>query len=483
MSASREKRLRKTTEGAVEKAPVKKNNKAVKWIVAVVCIVAVVALIGVSLLFNSNWPQTHITAATIGDYTLTAADFNYYYRSAYSNMAAEYGDYAQSLMPYMNEAVMQQALDYAHMSYAVYDTAIQEGYALTEEESKEIAETLDMFEKTSTLLGFKDANEYMENIYGKGCNKDNYLKYYEMSTISQRYIEDKLEKFTATDADKAAYYAEHKDEMDLLTFRMYTFTVNDTLTLDDAKAAAQKMVDDVKADESSFDKNALANAPEDKKSLFEKENATLQANVKPSILKQSISETAVVEWLSDAARVKGDATYLVKADNTAVYALYFVERDNLDYISRTFRAILVNAAEGENGMNAAKLEAHGYLETYLAGEKTAEAFGKLADEKSDAKNEGGLYENMGRSDLPAALSAWVYNAERKAGDTEVVEVDGAYYVVYFVGEGENYRSILADDSLKNQYYADMVEEMKSHYVAELKNTSFVSTATNATYYE
>lgn len=488
MSASREKRLRKATENtaAAPKAPAKKGmSKSAKWLIGIVCAVIAVALIIVSVVFNTSWPNTHLTAATIGDYTLTAADFNYYYRSAYSALSSQYGEYAESIMAYMTEAVTKQALDYAHMNYSVYDVATKAGYTLTEEEKTEISETVEMFSNTATLLGFKNGDEYISYIYGKGCNMENYRKYYEMSTLVQRYLEDELKKYNPTDSDKETYYKEHKDELDLLTFRMYTMTVTEDFTLDEAKAAAQKMVDDVKADESSFDKNALEYAPADKKTTFEKENATLQANVKPSVLKQSISETAVVDWLNDAARVKGDATYLVKSDNTTVYVLYFVERDDLNYTSRDFRAILVNAGSGDDAMTKAKEEAQGYLDTYLKGDKTAEAFGKLADEKSDADAEGGLYESMGRSDLPEALEAWLYSADRKEGDTELVEIDSAYYVVYFVGEGDNYRSALAEDNLKNEYYNNIVAEIKKGYEASTNAAGlrYVSTTTNATYYE
>jgi len=484
MSASREKRLRKSTEGVVAKTPEKKKSNVSKWIIAAVCVVALVALIGVSLLFNSNWPQTHLTAATIGDYTLTAADFNYYFRSAYSTVSAQYGDSASAIMPYMTDAVMEEALEYAHMSYAVYDTAVKAGYTLTDEEKTEIDETIAMFSNTSTILGFKDGDEYMEFIYGKGCNLENYRNYYEMSTLVQRYLEDELEKYTPAAADKDSYYTEHKDELDLLTFRMYTIIVSDDMSLEDAEAAAQKMVDEVKTDESSFDKNALAYAPEDKKTSFEKENATLLENVKPSLLESSLNAD-VAAWLKDEARQSGDTTYIVKSDETMVYVLFFKERDNLDYTARSFRAILVNAGTAENAMDAAKTEAQGYLDTYLAGDKTAEAFGKLADEKSDADAEGGLYESMGRSDLPKALEEWLYNAERKEGDVELIEIDNAYYVAYFVGEGDNYRSAVLEDVLKNQYYTDIIEEMKAGLEAKLvpAGTKYVSTSTNATYYQ
>ena len=110
-------------------------------------------------------------------------------------------------------------------------------------------------------------------------------------------------------------------------------------------------------------------------------------------------------------------------------------------------------------MTKAKEEAQGYLDTYLKGDKTAEAFGKLADEKSDAKAEGGLYESMGRSDLPEALEAWLYSADRKEGDSGIVKTSAGWHVMYYIGESEDSAWMsTADTSIIGERYEAVIEE-------------------------
>ena len=83
-----------------------------------------------------------------------------------------------------------------------------------------------------------------------------------------------------------------------------------------------------------------------------------------------------------------------------------------------------------------KAEADGYLETWLAGDKTQDSFIALVKEHSDDTSaaDGGLFENIGlNSAYVPEFQNWAIDPERKAGDAEVIETDYGYHVMYYVG--------------------------------------------------
>ena len=136
MSASREKRTRKTTEvkPVVKQEPQKKGMpKAAKWILGVVAVVAVLAIFCVSFVFSSTYFHKNAVALTVGEHEISPAEFNYYFREAYYSISQDSGD-ASSYLSYMTDYIKEEAVLTATNVYATYDAAIADGYALNEEE-------------------------------------------------------------------------------------------------------------------------------------------------------------------------------------------------------------------------------------------------------------------------------------------------------------------------------------------------------------
>ena len=97
-------------------------------------------------------------------------------------------------------------------------------------------------------------------------------------------------------------------------------------------------------------------------------------------------------------------------------------------------------------MDAAHDEAEELMKQFNAmapDEKTAEAFGELAEEHSDdGRNDdgtlytkGGLYENIHKGDMVENFNNWIFDASRKEGDVGLVENAGpgyfGWHVIYF----------------------------------------------------
>ena len=155
MSASREKRTRKEAPAkpVAKQEPAKKGMpKAVKWIIGIIVTLAALALLGISVVFGSTHFHANSTALTVGEHEISPAEFNYFYREAYYQMAQQYGD-SSSYLSYMTDMIVEQAVSNVKDTYAVYDAAVAEGYTLTEEEIAELDQELQELTETASSMG------------------------------------------------------------------------------------------------------------------------------------------------------------------------------------------------------------------------------------------------------------------------------------------------------------------------------------------
>ncbi len=140
------------------------------------------------------------------------------------------------------------------------------------------------------------------------------------------------------------------------------------------------------------------------------------------------------------------------------------------FLPAVLKSTYTDPAEKQADMDlraAKKLEAEKLLETYLAGEKSADAFAKLgqtlpegAEYKNNAEIKARTYK-----DTPD-VSKWIWDvsatgkAKRAAGDAAVIETDYGYHVVCFEsysGETEKvFPHIFGTDSAGRDYFIRIV---------------------------
>ena len=99
----------------------------------------------------------------------------------------------------------------------------------------------------------------------------------------------------------------------------------------------------------------------------------------------------------------------------------------------------VNLSEASSKqIKKAKDKAESILKEYNDGEKTEDAFAKLAQKYSGDSNasEGGLYENVVPNQMVSTFNAWCFDSSRKSGDVAIVKTEYGYHVMYYVSEGK-----------------------------------------------
>lgn len=264
---------------------------------------------------------------------------------------------------------------------------------------------------------------------------------------------------------------------------------------------AEEMLGRIK-DEASFIELAYEYAAEKDKETFKKDTATLAKNIKRATVKDQIGED-LAEWLYSADRKVGDKK--VYPTDDYVYVIYIIKTayraeeplvdarhilvsfdsvaselkktdgNKIDVEKKEDQEVKTATTEEEieitNKGTGYSIElvtetykqARDIYDKYMSGEKTEEAFAKLADELSDDGGEdknGGLYEGIEKGKMVEPFENWVYDKDRKTGDVDLVMTEYGWHVMYFVKQHEEPAwKVSARETLGSKAYAEIEEEV------------------------
>ena len=310
MSASNRKKIRKEEAMAYMSERQRKEAEEQKkmkrytltfWIVLALCVCIVLTTV-LSVPVTSMLTR-NTDAVTVGEYTLTAVELNYFYMDAINNWYNSYGSYAQyfglSTSKALNEQVydselgttwadmfLNMALENIKSTYALYEMAVKDNFKLSDEDQASLDTMIDDLEDTIATYrelyqnmgytySYKNATDYVQGMYGKAATLKSYKAYTEVCTIANAYYNahsDSLEY----DADALRAYEQDKfEQYSSYTFAYYYFNATkfreggttsedgETVTYsDEEKAAAievaKKLADELAAgtyeDLDAFDK-------------------------------------------------------------------------------------------------------------------------------------------------------------------------------------------------------------------------------------
>ena len=385
---------------------------------------------------------------------------------------------------------MNEAFESAKSVYGLYDKAVAENHKLTEDQQKALTNLESSLELTAAYSGYSSAASYLRSTYGDGANMKTYTKYYEISAIASSYYQAYAESLEYTDEDYRAHEKGQFNNYSTFSYALYQIKVDDYVVEDtesesdsDKKDTTETTVPPTTSSSTSKEptKEQLAAALElakkdadklaageykDSKAFdlaiqaleINKGNEKVASTVSEDVFYENISNSDIQKWVGNANRKEGDVTAIAitskdtsDKDNptlktTGYYVVYFMERDNNETDLVDVRHILVKFEGGktdsttgettytEEEKNKAKETAEKLLADWKAGDATEESFGKLADEKTadtGSKGNGGLYEEVYPNQMVEAFNDWCFDAERKPGDTGIVETEYGYHVMFF----------------------------------------------------
>ena len=514
MSSSSKKKLRKeqATANLTEKQiAAKKEEKQLKvytavfWVVLGLCFCLVA---GMALRSPVTGLVTKAsTGAVVGEHKLSGVELNYFYIDAINNYCNQYGDYLQYFLDtskpigeqfYEEESkttwadeFLRMATDSIKNNYALYDAAKAAGHTLSEDEKAAAEDLFKQLKEVSKSYGYPTANGYLKAMYGKGASVSSYRDYYEVTTLASSYYTAYTEQLK-NGIDDAALREFEADK--LYQYNSYSYATL-YLNVDTYKQGGTKGEDDKITYSDDEKKAALAAAEEAANSLLGASSALLfNRNVKRLEINAENDNAAITtledvyysdskipaavrDWLAEGehkqaemAVVPNTVTSTDAEGNelsvTSGYYVIFFEsvNDNASKMSNV-RHLLVAFEGGTTDSNgktvytdaekaAAKEKADKLLKEWMEGDATEESFAALATEHTDddgSKATGGLYEDINEdTTFVEPFLTWAL-ADHKPGDTEIVETEYSYHIMYYSSTDElTYRDALISTTLKNK---------------------------------
>lgn len=500
MSASREKKQRQSAgpDQKALKAQQERAERRRKTIVYSVAAAVAVVLVAALLIWRSGFFQSRAAAATVGGETLSTAQLSYYYYSVRSTFAS-YGildtskDDNEQIYDAENNVTYQDyfletALENVQRIYALADEAVKAGH--TEDDIKAALEAEIAQAKSSAAASGYSYSAYLRMVYGPYMNAGIFER-----EVSRRLMsnlagsEKQSELFNSyTQAELDAYYKEHGDDLDTIEYSYLYFSSSVSTKDEDGNELpedeAQKVKDDAKAEAKEKAEEALEAV---------KGGATFESQAdKYELASSSHADHATVvgsgsinsSYRDQLLKLDKDKPELVEADS-GCYVIAFHDRYLADEPTKDVRHILVRAEHttGENNVLVAptdeawadaKAKMDEIQAAWDAGDKSEDAFAKLANERSDDSDgtDGGLYERNASGDFVPEFNDWVFDSARKPGDVGMVQHSAdegstrgyyGYHLIYYVGENEPVWMGTARSTLANAAADEWVKGLTADY--------------------
>ena len=526
MSASDKKRLRKeemagqlTERQRREKAEAKKLKINTIIFVTAMALVVCIALgsLGIRAFNRAGILEKNTIAAIVGEHEINTIEMNYFYKDAINNQYSEwYQQYSDQTNLYLQmlygldptknlntqfyneddgttwaEHFIQQALDDAKSTYALYDKAMSENYKLSDEKQTELKNTIGYTEYIAAINGYSSVNNYLKASYGNGANTKSYNEYLEKLMVVYAYSADFTDSLDFDEAAIREYDTKHPNEYDSFTYTIahlnYSLFLGEGTKDDNGNVTyTDKEKDDARAKAKEFaDALAKATSEEDLKKLISdlevnKDKEQVSAKKYEDTLYANIMSVAR-EWVSGTDRTENETTVLKSTtgsgDNeviTGYYVVMFHERNENHNRLANVRHLLVKFEGGtkdEDGnvvysdaeKEKAKTEAEGYLKTWQEGEKTKQSFIDLVKKHSDdsSAETGGLFEDITpASSYVESFLNWSIDTSRQVGDAEVIESEYGYHVMYFDSFGNmTYRDTMINATMESEAYEEWYKDI------------------------
>lgn len=429
----------------------KKRNYAIAKIVVALCVVLCIVL----TVFEMGFTYRTMKAVEVNGTEYSVAEYNWLYTNSvyevYNDLYQRYGDMAayffnpQAPLDEQNYSEEQTWADYV-AEYTknsvvdltgLYNAGTEAGFELEQELVDGINAEWETMEETARANGYS-ANAYAELNYGRGVNEKVFKDMYTRYLFAMSYAEHVIESEEVSSEDIDAYYGEHSEEFDSVTYKYY-FASSIAGEGEDAETA--------KADAKAEAEAVLEGTGEG------------ELTESRYVVKANVNEL-YADWLFDAARAAGDKE--IFENENGFYVVEFVELNDIHYNTIDVRHVLITPSDdSEEAKEAALKEAESCKEEWEELGGTEEAFGEVAMQHSHdgSASVGGLYENVYRGQMVTEFEDWCFDSARKPGDVEIIETSYGYHLMYFVGEAETYYDYAVDSSVRNERYIDFMESI------------------------
>lgn len=466
-----------------------KRQDQISTVIGVIVVAALVCLVASFPI--RTYLATHETYVTINGEKVTRVEFDYNYNLVKNNYINQYGSYmtyfglnpSGDLSAQMYSETLtwqdyfeQMAVDTMSENAALKAQADAAGFTYdTTEEYKEYEQAV----KDAAAEAGVSVKDYVQQQYGVYATLNRISPFIKKSMTINAFYNQTAEEKAPSEEEIQSYYEENTQNYDSVDFRLITVeaelptepteladTASNTTASDNAAntdgaagetdGTAQDAVEETYEPSEAEIEKAMADAKEkaDAAELTVAKDGTLSENVK-----RASAASAIRDWLFDSARKAGDTTVIEDSTNNCYYVAAFEKRYLDETPSADVRMLITDTKDGQE-----------ILDEWNGGDATEESFGELCKQysidESSAEN-GGLYEAMVGTGMDENMAAWLYDTERKAGDTTFITNDSGYtYVMYYVGANDPEWKLSIKNTLLSQTMSDYLEEISADIQVE-----------------
>lgn len=332
---------------------------------------------------------------------------------------------ANEIMTYLNYAEAARAADFEYADI-----------------EKDIDSQIEVLKGKATEAGYENLQDYLDAYYASFVKESDVRDALKLQLFANKYYtkaEDDI-KAELTESDYDTKLNDNPNSLKKVDFMSYSISADVAEDADEAAtqvanqaaearakellaAAATKeaFTEWVKAD--LTEKNATAETPSTEEEIKEQAESVTEG--------QAYSEgDDFSTWAFDANRAVGEATML--DDGNGTYTVYFLIKTPYleEYETKNVRHILLKSEEDNETIEAKAKE---ILDEFKAGDKSEDAFDALAKEHNE--DTASLYKNVTKGQMVEEFNDWIFNDQRKAGDTDIVKTQYGYHIMYFAGNG------------------------------------------------
>lgn len=493
---------RKTKKGAA-----KKREFPVFTVFCVVVGVLLTAFIVQSILKNNGFYDRKKVVMTVGDTTINAVEFSYFYNQTanyYYTLYSQYGLIQESTditttqcsfdtTKTWAEWFMDSTVQELHQTLCLYNEAVKNNIAVTDEMKSVKTERYEEIDALCEEYNIS-RSQYFSTSYMNGFNEKDFERLLDIGLLAEEQREAVVDKYVYTDEQLEEYYEENKKTFDRYTYRSkaFSYTVYEEdsskteeenaeakAAAEESKAAAEKSADEFLAsvtDSESFKVAAYELLTEDQQKKQDEEGTD------PTLVTDATySNNERGEWLADEARVEGDKTVIDDTDSKQYVVLYYISAQRLEYDLVNLKHIMINIEDPETeddatdeekeaaeqaAKEAAKSKADEVYAKFVDNGSTEEAFSELVADYTNDTNTvqtEGLLENVKKDTYGTEFDEWVFSSDRKSGDCTIIETASAYEVVYYLEKTVPCWEYDAELGKKSDDWQAYIEEIEASY--------------------
>ena len=431
-------------DAALEKFNIRKNAGIVFVVLGVLLITIIAA---VTFALDTGMDTSFISPLTVHGRDISSGEFSfmYHYELLSEGVDLFAADAEQKLLsPYLDDDSFATYRDYFRYVTAqdfqkmeiLYEDATQQGYSIEKAHFDRASAYINWLKGKADELGVP-LDTYIKGVFGTQVDEQIIV-----NTLAKKYFTDdyadgeKLIQLSATDDQAEEAYSQSRNIYDLVSYKIInmTYEQREQAFVDTANLHAQAILDAMKGDPAKFESCAAPYFSGVYKNTLQEKDSTLIPNCRY----EDFSPDDIRDWLFDEARKEGDGT-IIAGDNGFPIIIVFVSRVRMSEKLRN--VYLISADVRAEDMTPDKVATQALSQEIFDYIDDADSCNEIENRFNDYILAGQLTvlhdSQIYKDKYAPALASWIFADERQFGDKTLIEVDGTFYVLFFISESPN----------------------------------------------